>query len=49
MHQPSKNYFRIGANTGHSEHEYITHEQFLLDLEMYAAMLVEFAGEQPDW
>jgi dipeptidase D len=31
--------------TGHSEHEYWTREQLDLSLEMYAAMLVELAGE----
>ncbi len=30
--------------TGHSEHEYMTGDQLLLNLEMYTAMLVELAG-----
>ena len=30
--------------SGHSEHEFITRDQFLLNLRMYAAMLVELAG-----
>jgi dipeptidase D len=30
--------------SGHSEHEFITRDQFLLNLQMYAAMLVELAG-----
>jgi dipeptidase D len=35
--------------TGHSEHEFMTREQFERNLEMYAAMLVELAGaRRPD-
>lgn len=30
--------------TGHSEHEFMTRAQLLLNLEMYTAMLVELAG-----
>jgi dipeptidase D len=30
--------------TGHSEHEFMTRDQMLLNLEMYTAMLVELAG-----
>ncbi|MEM7481776.1 MAG: dipeptidase [Acidobacteriota bacterium] len=30
--------------TGHTEHEFLTREQLLLNLEMYTAMLVELAG-----
>lgn len=30
--------------TGHTEHEFITRDQLLLNLEMYTAMLVELAG-----
>jgi dipeptidase D len=33
--------------TGHSEHEFMTREQFEKNLEMYAAMLVELAGNVP--
>ena len=32
--------------TGHSEHEFMTREQYLLNLEMYTAMLVELAGRE---
>ncbi len=31
--------------TGHSEHEFITRDQFLLNLEMYTAVLAELAVE----
>jgi len=31
--------------TGHSEHEYLTREQFLLNLEMYTSLLVDLAAE----
>ncbi len=31
--------------TGHSEHEFITRDQFLLNLEMYTAVLAELAAE----
>ena len=31
--------------TGHSEHEFIGREQFILNLEMYTAVLAELAGE----
>lgn len=31
--------------TGHSEHEFITREQFTLDLEMYTAALTQLAAE----
>ena len=30
--------------TGHSEHEFVTEDQFRLNLRMYTAMLVELAG-----
>src|SRR6185312_10041383 len=30
--------------TGHSEHEFITRDQLLLNLQMYTAVLVELAG-----
>ncbi len=30
--------------TGHTEHELMTHDQFLLNLRMYTAMMVELAG-----
>jgi dipeptidase D len=30
--------------TGHSEHEFITREQLMLNLRMYTAMLAELAG-----
>lgn len=33
--------------TGHSEHEFMSREQFLLNLRMYTAMLVELAGAPP--
>jgi dipeptidase D len=33
------------AYTGHSEHEFISRDQFVLDLEMYTAALAELAGE----
>jgi dipeptidase D len=33
--------------TGHSEHEFMSREQFLLNLQMYTAMLVELAGAPP--
>jgi dipeptidase D len=33
------------AYTGHSEHEFITRSNLLLDLKMYTAMLVELAAE----
>ena len=32
--------------TGHSEHEFITHEQFMLNLKMYTAAFVELAVKQ---
>ncbi len=32
--------------TGHSEHEYQTREQYLLNLKMYTAMLVHLAGDR---
>jgi dipeptidase D len=32
--------------TGHSEHEFITMKQFVLNLKMYTAVLVEMAGEK---
>jgi dipeptidase D len=32
--------------TGHSEHEYMTRDQLLLNLKMYTAMLVDLAGER---
>lgn len=32
--------------TGHSEHEFITMEQFLLNLKMYTAVLIELAAEK---
>jgi dipeptidase D len=32
--------------TGHSEHEYITSEQFLLNLEMYTSLLVDLSVEK---
>lgn len=32
--------------TGHSEHEYMSREQLLLNLKMYTAMLVELAGRR---
>jgi len=35
---PGKHY------TGHSEHEYLTKEQFVLNLKMYTAVMVEVAG-----
>ena len=34
------------AYTGHSEHEFITVEQFALNLRMYTAVLVELAAQQ---
>ncbi len=36
---PGKDY------TGHSEHEFITKEQFVLNLRMYTAVMVEVAGQ----
>lgn len=33
--------------TGHSEHEFISRDQLLLNLEMYTAALAELAGKQP--
>lgn len=35
-----------GEYTGHSEHEFITHEQFMLNLKMYTAAFVELAVKQ---
>ncbi|NMH63627.1 dipeptidase [Shewanella sp. SHSM-M6] len=31
--------------TGHTEHEFITHEQFMLNLKMYTAAFIELAGK----
>jgi dipeptidase D len=33
--------------TGHSEHEFMTRDQLMLNLQMYSAMLVELAGRAP--
>ena len=34
--------------TGHTEHEHLTREQYLLNLEMYTALLAELAGARPE-
>jgi dipeptidase D len=33
--------------TGHSEHEFMTRDQLMLNLQMYSVMLVELAGRAP--